>query len=103
MGRSGLHCNDITFEAWRRVTRSRCGVVTATTTRARSHKSLARESAARLSPVHLALHHAAPGFDLRALDFSWRRKAFPLLAAGLKRACDRAELATLPGVQLPPG
>ena len=28
MGRSGLHCNDITFEAWRRVTRSRCGVVT---------------------------------------------------------------------------
>jgi hypothetical protein len=32
VGRSGLHCNDITFEAWRRVTRSRCGVVTATTT-----------------------------------------------------------------------
>jgi hypothetical protein len=28
VGRSGLHCNDITFEAWRRVTRSRCGVVT---------------------------------------------------------------------------
>ena len=30
-GRSGLLCDDITFEAWRRVTRSRCGVVTATT------------------------------------------------------------------------
>jgi hypothetical protein len=28
VGRGGLQCNDITFAAWRRVTRSRCGVVT---------------------------------------------------------------------------
>jgi hypothetical protein len=28
MGRSRLQCNDITFAAWRRVTRSRCGVAT---------------------------------------------------------------------------
>jgi hypothetical protein len=28
VGRSRLQCNDITFAAWRRVTRSRCGVVT---------------------------------------------------------------------------
>jgi hypothetical protein len=28
VGRSRLQCNDITFAAWRRVRRSRCGVVT---------------------------------------------------------------------------
>ena len=54
-------------------------------------------------PMHLDVNPAQIGLRLAGTGSVFAAEVSPSRAAALKRTCDRAELATLPGAQLPPG